>query len=434
MARRSASRSPLENAKSALPAGTDDTRQLVDERDHVRSSPRGRRTPSGTSSALTVPELEAQLRHLPPGPASILGDSRRPRRPPRASAGPAQSRRRPCPCRDRGSPAQARRALLERGLEGASRSGLVIASQCGATSVECAPSSGRAATARGREPHDDVRVAAAPAARAGSLWQSEQDPDSAAGSGRASRPRSRRRSRRRRCRRRPSRGSGRPGVRRRTCARPSRNSARARHSARFGCRPRCRPPRDGPRQVQLHVAERVDVEHGRPIRCSPISGSRQVELHQVAAGDGRPELRRARRRARGARRPARRRRARGTSATPRGSAYSRFVDLVRLGDRRRTASPPGRADRCPAPRRAADRSRSATARRSVPTPGSTTARWTPSACTGRCSPARARPAGSCCAGIPCVMSMISHLGRDALDHPVADADEVVGAARSRSGK
>ena len=84
---------------------------------------------------------------------------------------------------------------------------------------------------------------------------------------------------------------------------------------------------------------------------------------------------------------------------------------ARARRRSRPARRPGAAGRCPARRRAGRRaSRSASARREPPTPGSTTARCTPTGMYGSVFASTSAPWSTCCAGIPCVMSMISVSG------------------------
>ena len=101
-------------------------------------------------------------------------------------------------------------------------------------------------------------------------------------------------------------------------------------------------------------------------------------------------------------------------------------ELVRRRRSRRARRPRAAAGRCRGRRRAARRRvRSASGRRWLPTPGSTTARWTPSGMYGSVFASTSAPWSTCCGGIPCVMSMISRVGRDPLDHAVARADEVV---------
>ena len=70
-------------------------------------------------------------------------------------------------------------------------------------------------------------------------------------------------------------------------------------------------------------------------------------------------------------------------------------------------------------------SRSASGRRPPPTPGSTTARCTPTGMYGSVLASTSAPWRTRPGRIPCVTSMISRLRRDPLDHAVTRADEVV---------
>ena len=96
-----------------------------------------------------------------------------------------------------------------------------------------------------------------------------------------------------------------------------------------------------------------------------------------------------------------------------------------------SSMPPSRrpragAARCRGRRRAGRRRvRSASARRPVPTPGSTTATWTPIGMYGSVLASTSAPWRTFCRSIPCVMSMISRVGRDPLHDAVAHPDEVV---------
>ena len=179
------------------------------------------------------------------------------------------------------------------------------------------------------------------------------------------------------------------------------------------------------RQVQRDVAEAVDVEHRRQRRCRRSkTGSRQLEPDERVGRERWPELLERRRRSRGGRRRARRGRGRETCA--RSTAAHRRGSRARAPRRSRPAPRPAAAARCRG-RRTAGR-RCLAGRRaggSPPTPGSTTARCTPTGMYGQRVRQHER-------------ALEDRLWRDAVgdvDHPrvgrdpgddaVAGADEVV---------
>ncbi len=163
-------------------------------------------------------------------------------------------------------------------------------------------------------------------------------------------------------------------------------------------------------QIQLHVPEAVDVEAAGSDPLVADLGLGHVEPRERARLDRRPELLDRNARSRDARRPARRCPGRGRS--PR-RARARTRDSSPRGPRRsrRASRRPESAARCRARRRDVRRRSGARAPAArVPTPGSTTARCTPSGRYGSVFASTSDPCSTPCGWIPCVMSMISISG------------------------
>ena len=177
---------------------------------------------------------------------------------------------------------------------------------------------------------------------------------------------------------------------------------------------------------ELHVPEAVDVErrsHRRRRRPRPASAGRDGRARPV--DKRRPELGRldAEREVSGGRREEI---APWKVLETGSSAYAGLASSVRARFRR--ARRQARAARCPGRRRDSPFrvANDHTAARSLPTPGSTTARWTPDGMIAkRVAQDQRAPAGPACGAMPCVMSMISTSGAMRVDHAVARPDEVV---------
>ena len=178
--------------------------------------------------------------------------------------------------------------------------------------------------------------------------------------------------------------------------------------------------------VELAVAEAVDPQHlgvdavgllARQRRPCPASAGRRRRAGRA---------RRGRRRCRGGRRPGRTRRGRRTSRPARRGG-SRGWSARRRARRRRRSPPPARAGRCrgrPARRRRRP-PRSATARRAVPTPGSTTASTTPSGTYGIARARASDPPRTSNGRMPWVRSIDRDVRGEVAEHGLDDADELV---------
>jgi hypothetical protein len=162
-------------------------------------------------------------------------------------------------------------------------------------------------------------------------------------------------------------------------------------------------------EVELHVPEAVDRQHGRL-----DAGGADLRLGQVEACEridaiGGPELGELdpEREVRGRRREEI---APWNVRETDSSAYSGFASSCA------TSMPPnfsaaGMSSPLSGPTwTRPDLSRSASARLEPPTPGSTTARWTPAGMNGSEFASASAPCSTPCGGIPCVMSMISASG------------------------
>ena len=160
--------------------------------------------------------------------------------------------------------------------------------------------------------------------------------------------------------------------------------------------------------------------------CSgPISGLRQLEASRATPGRSAHRPPRGARPAPGA--PPRERTGRGRGRSPRAAPGGRASGRDRRPRwRPRAGRERARAGRCPArpgsvPRRPPRRP----ARRAEPTPGSTTARWTPGGQEGSAFGERHRPLAHVLPGDPVGEVDQRRLRRDLGDHRAADAGELV---------
>ena len=188
-------------------------------------------------------------------------------------------------------------------------------------------------------------------------------------------------------------------------------------------------------EVELDVPEAVDVERrSRGSGASPNVRLGQVEPDELVDVERRAELagldaggevRGGRREDVAAVEGARDRLEHGTPGSSSSCAASTPPRRSAAGTSRPLSGP---TKRRPSPLR------SASARRLAPTPGSTTARWTPLGHVRKRVREHERALEHGLRRDP--VRDVDHLrvGRDPLDHAVADADEVVLRARSRSGR